>query len=435
MLKRKLDACELPSHAFLLPAELVTGGITLEAGAGKWAARVRDTELMISRVQTEIDELCFGSYGIDAASREALSSTTTVESPENSESDVDSPADEGHTNTAGAARLTDELVDYLVGCVFGRWDIRFAAGKKEAPEVPDPFRPLPACPPGMLLNESGLQLAEADAQRLRAAGLWDYPLDVPWEGILVDDPGSENDVVGCVREALKVIWKDRAEAIELEACDLLEVRELREYIRKPSLFFADHLRRYSKSRRQAPLCWPLSISSGRYTLWLYYPRLTAQTLHQCVADFLIPKLKSISAEIRMLRSSNGSQSRLGELQEIQEELNEMQAEIERIIKLPYVPNLNDGVLVSASPLWKLFRLPKWQKDLKTCWEELQAGDHDWAHLALSIFPDRVKQKCKSDRSLAIAHNLENLCEIDQPKPKAKKGRDRQAFLSAEMQPK
>jgi hypothetical protein len=186
---------------------------------------------------------------------------------------------------------------------------------------------------------------------------------------------------------------------------MLGFSALRDYFRKPSGFFADHLSRYSKSRRQAPLYLPLSTPSGRYTLWLYYPRLTAQTLHQCIADFLVPKLRNVSGEIQMLRGSAGSQSRIDELVELQDELRDMQLEIERIIKLPYVPNLNDGVLVTASPMWKLFRLSKWQRDLKSCWGKLQAGDYDWAHLAFSIWPDRIKEKCKSDRSIAIAHNL------------------------------
>jgi hypothetical protein len=59
---------------------------------------------------------------------------------------------------------------------------------------------------------------------------------------------------------------------------------------------------------------------------------------------------------------------------------------------------------------------------------LARGDYDWAHLALSIWPNRVKQKCKSDRSIAIAHNLENLCEIEQSKPKTKKSRVKQTSL-------
>ena len=57
------------------------------------------------------------------------------------------------------------------------------------------------------------------------------------------------------------------------------------------------------------------------------------------------------------------------------------------------------------------RLPKWRKDLQACWRKLEAGDYDWAHLAYSIWPDRVRQVCKTDRSIAIAHDLESLCEL------------------------
>ena len=38
-------------------------------------------------------------------------------------------------------------------------------------------------------------------------------------------------------------------------------------------FFPFHLQRYSKSRRKAPIYWPLATASGRYTLWIYYPSL------------------------------------------------------------------------------------------------------------------------------------------------------------------
>ena len=36
-----------------------------------------------------------------------------------------------------------------------------------------------------------------------------------------------------VREVLEVIWKGRADTIEKEACDILGVKELRDYFRKP----------------------------------------------------------------------------------------------------------------------------------------------------------------------------------------------------------
>jgi len=42
-----------------------------------------------------------------------------------------------------------------------------------------------------------------------------------------------------------------------------------------------------------------------------------------------------------------------------------------------------------------------------------------AHLAYSIWPERVTKKCKKDLSMAIAHGLENICEIKPKEIKAK----------------
>jgi hypothetical protein len=53
-----------------------------------------------------------------------------------------------------------------------------------------------------------------------------------------------------VREVLELIWKDRAEAIEKEVCEILCVKELRDYFRKPGKggFWDDHVSRYSDSQ-------------------------------------------------------------------------------------------------------------------------------------------------------------------------------------------
>ena len=40
-----------------------------------------------------------------------------------------------------AEPLVAELVSYAVGCVFGRWDVRFATGGKPSP--PCPTRSIP----------------------------------------------------------------------------------------------------------------------------------------------------------------------------------------------------------------------------------------------------------------------------------------------------
>jgi hypothetical protein len=196
---------------------------------------------------------------------------------------------------------------------------------------------------------------------------------------------------------------------------------LRDYFRKPAGFFADHLKRYSKSRRQAPIYWPLVTPSGSYTLWIYYHRLTDQTLHSAIADFLDPKIKATGKAIDEARNKKRVEE-VNELSDLLDELNQFREELERVIKLPWKPNLNDGVLITACPLWRLFRHGKWQKDLKACWEALSEGEYDWAHLAYSIWPDRVRDKCKADRSLAIAHNLEELCKTQEITKKTKKAK-------------
>ena len=58
------------------------------------------------------------------------------------------------------------------------------------------------------------------------------------------------------------------------------------------------------------------------------------------------------------------------------------------------------------------------------WKKLEKGDYDWARLAYTIWPDRVREVCICDRSIAVAHGLEGLCEVEAPTSKKKGGRDR-----------
>jgi len=318
------------------------------------------------------------------------------------------------------------LIQYLLGATFGRWDFRYAMGERPAPELPNPFAPLPVCPPGMLQGDDGLPISPEAGRRLRADGL--YPLDVAWDGILVDDPEHPLDIERSVRAVLTALWGKRADALENEGCGLLGMQTLREWFRRPAGFFADHLKRYSRSRRQAPIYWSLSTKSGSYNLWIYYHRLTPDTLYKCLEQFVTPKLVDVEKELTHLRSDLAAnaggakeRNRLEELEELRRELNELRTELE-IWAPKWKPNLNDGVTITAAPLWKLFRLPKWQKDLKACWQKLEKGEYDWSHLAFTLWPDRVREKCKTDRSLAIAHGLEDLCQVTAPLKKQKKKR-------------
>jgi len=334
-----------------------------------------------------------------------------------------------------------DFISQLFGVAFGRWDIRYATGEQATPELPDPFAPLPVCPPGQLQNAQGLPARPEDVPAA-------YPVRIPWDGILVDDPNHPLDIERRVREVIEIIWSGKeggptAEAIEHEACEILGVKSLRDYFRKPSGFFADHLKRYSKSRRQAPIYWPLATSSGSYTLWICYHRLTPDTLYKCLQQFVEPKIKDVEQDIHRLRTmltadEAGTKERkqLADAETLLNELKELHAELS-LWAPKWKPNLNDGVLITACPLWKLFRLPKWRKDLEACWKELEAGDYDWSHLAYTLFPARVREKCKTDRSIAIAHGLEDLCQVQAPVPKkktSKKSSRAAAKTPAEVEP-
>jgi len=298
-----------------------------------------------------------------------------------------------------------EVFSFALGTAFGRWDIRYATGERPAPELPDPFAPLPVCPPGMLQGDDGLPLSPEAGRRLRAECR--YPLDVAWDGILVDDPEHPLDLVSRAQAALAVLWKDRAEALEHEACELLGVAALRDWFRRPAGFFADHLKRYSKSRRQAPIYWPLSTASGSYTVWIYYHRFHKDTFYRVreMADEKLQheerKLFTSPQEAGPSASSREAKA-IAEQEKFVDELREFRTEVARVAPL-WNPNLNDGVLINFAPFHRLIGHPKWRKDVTACWEELAKGDYDWAHLAMHLWPARVIPKCATDRSLAIAH--------------------------------
>lgn len=206
-------------------------------------------------------------------------------------------------------------------------------------------------------------------------------------------------------------------------CEILDSNSIDDYISKNN-FFDFHYIQYSRNRREAPIYWPLSTASGRYTIWLYYPMLNDQTLYRIVNNYLKPKLKETESEISQLENNdnldNKGVKQLNELQDYMLELLDFEKEILRIAQQPYFPNHDDGVLITASPLHKLFRHSKWRKSTEACWKSLEKGEYDWAHLAYSIWPARVKTKCKKDLSMAITHGLEDICDIKPKEKQAKK---------------
>jgi hypothetical protein len=396
---------------------------SLADGVAVWRSDVARLRQRLTETQQEINEIAFGLYGITGSDRQMIEDSLDYGHfqilSENSAVGEETGDEEiGPESEQEDKGYIVELLSYSLGCLLGRWDIRFPTDERQPPQLADPFAPLPVCSPGMLTNVNGLPAAPDDVPG-------DYPLRISWPGILVDDEGHPEDIIGRVREIFELIWQECASEIEHETCDLLGVQSLRDYFTRPNNFFAEHLKRYSKSRRKAPIYWPLQTPSGSYTLWLYYHRLHDQTLYTCVNDFVEPKLRQVAEQLNTLRSktghSNQENKELERLLNFEQELKDFRDELLRVAWF-WKPNLNDGAQITAAPLWKLFQHKPWQKTLKETWDRLEHGDYDWAHLAYSIWPDRVREKCKHDRSLAIAHGLEYWYEEPPAQAKKKRGR-------------
>lgn len=420
-LKQTLDTIDETSHVFVLPALLQGAGDALAERIQPWARRVTGTAGKLTDLQQQIDAVAYQLYGIGEESQRAIhvlpeEESTTVDGDD----DEEALAVESASATDSRGLITD-LLSFVLGTALGRWDIRYATHQRPCPELPDPFAPLPVCSPGMLSQANGLPAGPEDVSG-------DYPLRISWPGILVDDEGHPEDIIGRVREAMEVLWPERASDIEHEACEILGARSLRDYFARPHHFFAAHLKRYSKSRRQAPIYWPLQTPSGSYTLWLYTHRLTDQTLYTCVNDFVGPRLKQLTEQLDALRIRTGrskqEERELERLLDFEQELTEFRDELLRVARF-WKPNLNDGVQITAAPLWKLFQHRPWQKTLQDTWDKLAHGAYDWAHLAYSIWPERVREKCQHDKSLAIAHGLEELYKAPPVQPRKKRGRTRE----------
>lgn len=251
-------------------------------------------------------------------------------------------------------RSAEDLVSYLVGCAFGRFDVRIGRDPSFAPPAPDPFDPVPVCSPGTLVGPDGLPAREAPEG---------YPLELPPDHLLLDEEGHPWDIVLRVRRAAEVLFDD-PDAI-LEECERILGRDLRGYLRRD--FFKAHLGRYSKSRRKAPIYWYLSVPSREWGLWLYAPTLSRETLFAVVREArrkegaLVQGIDRVRQQ--MAAASGRERQRLARQLDAQEDLlREVRAfliEAERVANLGWEPDLDDGIVLCAAPLADL--MPAWRK--------------------------------------------------------------------------
>jgi hypothetical protein len=214
-----------------------------------------------------------------------------------------------------------------------------------------------------------------------------YPLKIDRDGILVDNLDHKDDIIRGIRDILELIWKDRADAIEREVCEILGVKDLRDYFRKPGSggFWDDHVKRYSKSRRKAPIYWLLQSSKKNYALWIYYQRLDKDILFKALLNYVEPKIRLEESRLEPLRAQRARAGASGKgvkklekdierQEEFISELRDFEDKLRRVANLHLEPDLNDGVVLNIAPLWELV---PW-KEAKNYWEELLDGQYEWS---------------------------------------------------------
>ena len=293
-------------------------------------------------------------------------------------------AEEGQYCSADLLSFAASVISYSVGVQVGRWDIRIALGEKMFNPSPSPFDPLPPCSPGMLQESTGLPAEEPPDN---------YPLEIDWDGILVDELGHLDDIVRRVREVLELIWKDKAEAIEKETCEIFGVKTLRDYFRRPSKggFWDDHMKRYSKSRRKAPIYWLLQSSKKNYALWLYYHRLDKDILFKAHLNYVEPKIQREENRLTELRSQRSSAGEPGKeakkldrdiekQEDLLSELRDFEEKLRKVANLHLDPDLNDGVVLNIAPLHELV---PWN-EAKKYWDELIDGKYEWSSIGKQL---------------------------------------------------
>ena len=390
MLKQSLDFFDETTHSYYGPEILLAKAASVSKAIQAWRDWHRQLAKSYAASKSGIEQVAFDLYGLDQGAFGRL------ESDGNGASETDRAEVMLEGGDLKESEFAARLVSYLLGCALGRWDITVTRGRQLAELVArEPFSELPKMAPAAV--KEGTQRA-SNSQACA-------------DGLRVDDVGHPDDVVRALEKTLdEAIGESAGRMLTEVVATLASANDLRTWLRR--CLFEDHVRRYSKSRRKAPIYWQLATPSASYSVWLYYHRFTQDTFFKVLNDFVKPKLDHEQRKLDRLRADAGPEPTRSQRAEIDQqetfvaELKTFAEEIERIAPL-WNPDLNDGVSINFAPLWRLVPQHKaWQKECKACWDKLVAGDYDWAHLAMHLWPERVVPKCRTDASLAIAHGLE-----------------------------
>jgi hypothetical protein len=234
------------------------------------------------------------------------------------------------------------------------------------------------------------------------------------DGIMVMDEGHPDDLPARTFECLTVMLGATEAANAVRAAigkDGPPEERLQNYLDKN--FFKEHIQLY----RKRPVYWLFQSPKKKYGVWVFHERMTKDTLFRIRTEYVEPKIRLLESQLEDLKSKSASvegrelrqmEKEISDLSDVLDDVTEFAKLIKKVTDKGYKHHIDDGVLINLAPLWEL--MPSWQTEPKNAWKKLEKGDWDWSYQPMDHWPDRVKEKCKKNKSYAIAHGLESLYE-------------------------
>ena len=372
-LARATSEVDEATYDFVVPFSWPTG-----------VQEVEDRRSQLSEIEAFINEDVYRLYGVNEEDREAIEEELAELEPDDADNarELDQVPNDLHREAQPSLTKDDlarQWISYAVGIVMGRFD------------------------PGV---ESGLgrgNFTDEIAAKLKAMADTD--------DILVIDEGHTDDLPAIVLQALNVMVGEEAAVEIVKAASEKEgsVEDLlRQYLDRQ--FFKLHIQQY----RKRPVYWLLQSPKKKYGIWVFHEKLNKDSAFRIRKEYVEPKINLLESRIKELqvkrdgaegREKRAIEKEIGKLVDILDDVREFLKRLNFIIEeRGYMPHIDDGVLLNMAPLWDL--IPSWQKEPKKAWEALERGDYDWAYQAMDHWPERVKEKCKTNKSFAIAHGVE-----------------------------
>jgi len=356
---------------------------TFDFIAPPWSVTLDDTTTdlflrgdALADVERDIDEEVYRLYGIGEADRRGIEAELSEPVKDDSNSSSDSSND-----YIDEEELARRWISYCVGIVLGH------------------FQP-----------DSG-DLGQGRFSSAVAAELLSL---TDADGVATLDEGHQDDLAAKVWRALQVaLGEDGATEVVEAALGYDNPEEmLRSYLEKD--FFKLHLQKY----RKRPVYWLLQSANKAFSVYIFHERATRDTLPLILGSRyvggMINHLHSRQSELEeALKTAQGRdkkqlakeeaerEAKLQELQRFEKALRRvLERKNERGETAGWTLEIDDGVILNLAPLHEL--MPAW-KEPEKFWLALETGEYDWSRTAMRYWPDRAAEKCKKNRSYAIAH--------------------------------